>query len=265
MSTYNHTAIATGAAATAANLNSPLSELDAAIKLNKYNGTAAPGVGDDTADGYTVGSRWIDTTNDRAYVAVDVTLGAAVWQEISFPASVAQAFAINTSAPNTGLTITFTGSSSSAIAGQLTLAVNDGAAMASGDRLGQIAFNGHNGTSVVSGPLILVQTTETWSGTARGSKMMLYTIPNTTTTQTVALTLQQNQQADFAGDANVASGKVYRVNNVQVTGARSTGWGAPTGTPTRTTFATGSVTTAQLAERVKALIDDLTTHGLIGT
>ncbi|MDX0297972.1 hypothetical protein GOC49_04480 [Sinorhizobium meliloti] len=46
--------------------------------------------------------------------------------------------------------------------------------------------------------------------------------------------------------------------------AKPTGWGAPTGTATRTTFATGTVTTAQLAERVKALIDDLTSYGLIG-
>lgn len=43
-----------------------------------------------------------------------------------------------------------------------------------------------------------------------------------------------------------------------------TGWGAPTGTATRTTYATGSVTLPQLAERVKALIDDLTTKGVIG-
>lgn len=43
-----------------------------------------------------------------------------------------------------------------------------------------------------------------------------------------------------------------------------TGWAAPTGTATRTTFATNSVTLPQLAERVKALIDDLTAKGLIG-
>jgi hypothetical protein len=43
-----------------------------------------------------------------------------------------------------------------------------------------------------------------------------------------------------------------------------TGWGAPTGTPTPPTFATGSVTLPQLAERVKALIDDLTTKGVLG-
>jgi hypothetical protein len=61
-----------------------------------------------------------------------------------------------------------------------------------------------------------------------------------------------------------AAGGIYFSTN-KVLGARATGWGAPTGTPTRTTFATGSVTLPQLAERVKALIDDLTTHGMIGT
>jgi len=35
-------------------------------------------------------------------------------------------------------------------------------------------------------------------------------------------------------------------------------------TPTRTTFVTSTVTLTGLAERVKALIDDLITHGLIG-
>lgn len=39
-------------------------------------------------------------------------------------------------------------------------------------------------------------------------------------------------------------------------------YGAPTGTPTRTTFATGTVTLIQLAERVKAMIDDIRLYGL---
>jgi hypothetical protein len=51
----------------------------------------------------------------------------------------------------------------------------------------------------------------------------------------------------------------------KVVGSRQTGWGAPTGTATRTTFATSTVTLEQLAERLHALIDDLTTHGLIGS
>ena len=56
----------------------------------------------------------------------------------------------------------------------------------------------------------------------------------------------------------------YRLNGLQVLTTRRTGWSIATGTATRSTFATSTVTTAQLAERVKALIDDLTAHGLIG-
>jgi hypothetical protein len=55
-----------------------------------------------------------------------------------------------------------------------------------------------------------------------------------------------------------------RVAGVGVVGQRRTGWTAPTGTATRTAFDTATVTTTQLAERVKGLIDDLITHGLIG-
>ena len=57
----------------------------------------------------------------------------------------------------------------------------------------------------------------------------------------------------------------YRNNGTKVVGTRQTGWAAATGTATRTAFATGSVSTQELAERVKALIDDLISHGLIGT
>ena len=54
------------------------------------------------------------------------------------------------------------------------------------------------------------------------------------------------------------------VNGTKVVGTRRTGWTAATGTATRTTFATGTVTLPVLAEHVKALIDDLIAHGLIG-
>ena len=57
----------------------------------------------------------------------------------------------------------------------------------------------------------------------------------------------------------------YQIDATQVVSNRVTGWTAATGSATRTTFATTTVTTEQLAERVKALIDDLITHGLIGT
>lgn len=67
-----------------------------------------------------------------------------------------------------------------------------------------------------------------------------------------------------SASGNINTDGQYTVDGTRVVTNRVTGWGAPTGTATRTTFATGTVTTAQLAERVKALIDDLTTHGLIG-
>jgi hypothetical protein len=46
---------------------------------HKYDATAAPAVTDDSGDGYGVGSIWVDVTADKAYIAVDVSVGAAVW------------------------------------------------------------------------------------------------------------------------------------------------------------------------------------------
>jgi hypothetical protein len=78
-----------------------------------------------------------------------------------------------------------------------------------------------------------------------------------------------NQLRFFDGGTNglgldITLGNIYSYN-VKVLGQQRTGWTAATGTPTRTAFATGSVTLSALAEHVKALIDDLMTHGLIGT
>lgn len=60
------------------------------------------------------------------------------------------------------------------------------------------------------------------------------------------------------------SASVLTIGSNQVLGSRKTGWAAATGTATRTTFATGSVTLPVLAEHVKALIDDFISHGAIG-
>lgn len=67
------------------------------------------------------------------------------------------------------------------------------------------------------------------------------------------------------GSLDLPALQSYKIASVQVVGARRTGWAAPTGVATRTTFDPATVTLSQLAERVKALLDDLTSHGLIGT
>ena len=63
------------------------------------------------------------------------------------------------------------------------------------------------------------------------------------------------------GDYDARGG--YRVNGTRVVGARATGWEEPRVRPDRSAFG-GSVTTAELARRVAALIADLRGHGLIG-
>lgn len=63
---------------------------------------------------------------------------------------------------------------------------------------------------------------------------------------------------------DLVAGVTYQIDGTQVMGARKTGWTAATGTATRTAFDTATVTTALLAQRVKALIDDLISHGSIG-
>jgi hypothetical protein len=50
---------------------------------DNYAATAAPSVTDGVLIGYHVGSRWIDTTNDKAYICLDATSGAAVWTEVT--------------------------------------------------------------------------------------------------------------------------------------------------------------------------------------
>jgi len=49
---------------------------------NNLAATAAPAVTNDVTEGYGVGSIWLDTTNDIAYLCLDGTEGAALWREL---------------------------------------------------------------------------------------------------------------------------------------------------------------------------------------
>lgn len=78
----------------------------------------------------------------------------------------------------------------------------------------------------------------------------------------IGATIAPTEKLAVVGNINISG--VYKNAGVQVLGTRKTGWAAPTGTATRSAFATSTVTLSQLAERVKALIDDMTSHGAIG-
>lgn len=69
----------------------------------------------------------------------------------------------------------------------------------------------------------------------------------------------------FSAVDSINTNAAFFVDGVQVVNARKPGWALPSGTFDRTTFATGSVTLPELAERVAAVIEDLYSHhGLIG-
>ena len=67
--------------------------------LNNHSATTAPTVSDDSSDGYAVGSIWIDVTADEAYICVDASPGAAVWnpfeQAGASPAMNARIYGVN--------------------------------------------------------------------------------------------------------------------------------------------------------------------------
>lgn len=59
---------------------------------NNLDAATDPVVGTDSSLGYSPGSVWVNTTDDRAFVCVDATVGAAVWLETgSGPAGQVQA------------------------------------------------------------------------------------------------------------------------------------------------------------------------------
>jgi trimeric autotransporter adhesin len=77
----------------------------------------------------------------------------------------------------------------------------------SGDSLGKFELAGYGTTSSNGYPQASYEgvATENWGATARGAKTLFYVTPNTTITQTVALTLDQDKSATFASSVTATS------------------------------------------------------------
>lgn len=69
-------------------INSNYEVIDSLIAKNKLNGVVDPAVTNDLADGYSIGSVWINAVDHTIFIAEDVTTGAAVWRQI-YPTSAA--------------------------------------------------------------------------------------------------------------------------------------------------------------------------------
>lgn len=50
-------------------------------KLNKFDATVDPVVGNDNTQGYRIGSKWINTTSGEFFWCADASTGAAVWEK----------------------------------------------------------------------------------------------------------------------------------------------------------------------------------------
>jgi hypothetical protein len=88
------------------------------VRYSKFDGTAAPTVNDDVDLGYVAGSFWTDTTNDKNYVCLDNTNGAAVWTETTQSGGAAGATLVDT----------FTNGSGSNLAANTAVLQKDGVA-----------------------------------------------------------------------------------------------------------------------------------------
>jgi hypothetical protein len=93
----------------------------------------------------------------------------------------------------------------------------------SGDSLGKFELAGYGTTSSDGYPQASYEgvATENWGATARGTKTLFYTTPNTTTTQTLALTLNQDQTATFVSSVT-ANGVLLTGNTGTVTSVAAT-------------------------------------------
>lgn len=69
-----------GVPLTSAQSQAKLSALNPIDIQHNFSATTDPTVGDDDTAGYSIGSRWINTTSETTFVCLDASSGAASWQ-----------------------------------------------------------------------------------------------------------------------------------------------------------------------------------------
>lgn len=64
-------------------INDNETELYGLLEGDFHSAAANPTVNDDSGDGYAVGTRWLNTTTRSVFIAIDVTVGAAIWLKLA--------------------------------------------------------------------------------------------------------------------------------------------------------------------------------------
>lgn len=117
------------------NTNNPHNITKSQVGLNnvenlkvKLDATIAPIDTNDSNEGYSVGSRWIDITNNKEYVCLDNTIGTAIWNETTIIGennTVSSAGGTSIFKEKTGVDLVFKGLTTTSTKISLTSNTND--------------------------------------------------------------------------------------------------------------------------------------------
>jgi hypothetical protein len=192
---------------------------DAVTSVNGYTGTVVLNAADVGAVPYTGATGAVDL-NAKSLTNVS-NLGI---NTTSVPTIKIRAVGDN----NSGSRIAMRGYSSDANSSSIRVTKFRGTVAApqapqSGDSLGKFELAGYGTTSSDGYPQASYEglATEAWGATARGAKVVFKVTPNTTTTQVIALTIDQNSAATFASTVT-ANGVLLTGNTGTVTSVAAT-------------------------------------------
>jgi len=121
----------------------------------------------------------------------------------------------------------FTGASGAASGGGVNYFTDDGAAIASGDRLGYVIFGGarDNAHTISSSAGIAAYGNENWSGTTSGSKLYFQTtVPGESSVTRAERLVIDGKSAYFANGGGLPSGNMYSNTSTTITVASSGTW-----------------------------------------
>jgi len=192
---------------------------DAVTSVNGYTGTVVLTAADVGAVPYTGATTAVDlnakTLTNIAHLGLNST---------AVPDILLRAYGDNNSTSR----IAIRGYSSNASSSSMRIAKFRGTYAApqaplSGDSLGKFELAGYGTTSANGYPQASYEgvATENWGATARGAKALFYVTPNTTITQAVALTIDQDSKATFANTVT-ANGVLLTGNTGTVTSVAAT-------------------------------------------
>ena len=192
---------------------------DAVTSVNGYTGTVVLNAADVGAVPYTGATTAVDLNAKTLTNIAHLGLNSTAVPDILF-----RAYGDNNSTSR----IAIRGYSSNASSSSMRIAKFRGTYAApqaplSGDSLGKFELAGYGTTSANGYPQASYEgvATENWGATARGAKALFYVTPNTTITQAVALTIDQDKSATFASTVT-ANGVLLTGNTGTVTSVAAT-------------------------------------------